>query len=365
VIRKNGPWRNLEFEVATLTWVDWFDFRRLLSSIGDVPPAEFEAMYYEAQESPATEVRLKRRTRGGSDVRLLRTQDGVRPWPVRAAGMPGRRSSILSEPMRAFAAAQCEVFERDGFVRLEAAFPRSVAERCRERLWQVIGLDPSRPSTWRRPVIHAIGGAEAPFTEACDTPPLRAAWDALVGAGRWKPRTALGTVVVRFPSEGDPGDAGWHVDGSFEIRGRLHVNLHSRSRALLMLFLLSDVGERDAPTRIRVGSHLLVPPVLREAGPTGLPSDQVAQRVEGLEGLPVALATGAAGDVFLCHPFLIHAASWPHRGGEPRFMAQPGLTPAFPLQLDRRAADRSPVERAIHAGLGRADPAPSLVPAAR
>jgi transposase InsO family protein len=46
VIRKNGPWRSLEqVEFATLEWVNWFNHRRLLSSIGDVPPAEFEAMY--------------------------------------------------------------------------------------------------------------------------------------------------------------------------------------------------------------------------------------------------------------------------------------------------------------------------------
>ena len=59
VIRRNGPWRNLdEVEFATLVWVDWFNHRRLLSSIGDVPPAEFEAMYYEAQEGPAKEAGL-------------------------------------------------------------------------------------------------------------------------------------------------------------------------------------------------------------------------------------------------------------------------------------------------------------------
>jgi len=59
VIRKNGPWRSLEeVEFAVLEWVDWFNHRRLLSSIGDVPPAEFEAMYYEAQEGPAKEAGL-------------------------------------------------------------------------------------------------------------------------------------------------------------------------------------------------------------------------------------------------------------------------------------------------------------------
>jgi transposase InsO family protein len=49
VIRRRGPWRSLEaVEYATLEWVDWFNHRRLLESIGNVPPAEREASYYES-----------------------------------------------------------------------------------------------------------------------------------------------------------------------------------------------------------------------------------------------------------------------------------------------------------------------------
>jgi len=48
VIRRQGPWRHAEaVEFATLTWIDWFNTRRLLEPIGYVPPAEFEARYYE------------------------------------------------------------------------------------------------------------------------------------------------------------------------------------------------------------------------------------------------------------------------------------------------------------------------------
>jgi putative transposase len=48
VIRLKGPWRHLEaVEFATLDWVDWFNHRRLLEPIGYVPPAEYEARYYE------------------------------------------------------------------------------------------------------------------------------------------------------------------------------------------------------------------------------------------------------------------------------------------------------------------------------
>jgi putative transposase len=47
VVRKQGPWRTFEqLELATARWVDWYNNRRLHSSIGDVPPAEFEAAYY-------------------------------------------------------------------------------------------------------------------------------------------------------------------------------------------------------------------------------------------------------------------------------------------------------------------------------
>ncbi len=54
VIRRNGPWRNLEeVEFATLEWVDWFNNRRLLEPIGHIPPAEFEAMYNQQQGASA------------------------------------------------------------------------------------------------------------------------------------------------------------------------------------------------------------------------------------------------------------------------------------------------------------------------
>jgi len=55
VIRRRGPWRTLEaVEFATLEWVDWFNHRRLLEPIGNIPPAEAEARYYAQTEDVAT-----------------------------------------------------------------------------------------------------------------------------------------------------------------------------------------------------------------------------------------------------------------------------------------------------------------------
>ena len=51
VIRKRGPWKTIdEVEYATLEWVDWFNNRRILEPIGNIPPAEYELMYYQQLE---------------------------------------------------------------------------------------------------------------------------------------------------------------------------------------------------------------------------------------------------------------------------------------------------------------------------
>jgi putative transposase len=48
LIQRKGPWRTIDaVEFATLAWVDWFNHRRLLGPIGYMPPAEYEAHYYE------------------------------------------------------------------------------------------------------------------------------------------------------------------------------------------------------------------------------------------------------------------------------------------------------------------------------
>jgi putative transposase len=54
VIHRRGPWRNFEaVEFATLEWVDWFNNRRLLEPIGNIPPAEAEERYFPKLIDPA------------------------------------------------------------------------------------------------------------------------------------------------------------------------------------------------------------------------------------------------------------------------------------------------------------------------
>jgi hypothetical protein len=246
-----------------------------------------------------------------------------------------------------------ERFLEDGFVRIEGAFPTRVAQDCARLLWQETGYDPADPGTWAEPVVRIPGMAQGPFAAAANSPVLHEAFDLLVGEGRWEPRYSLGTLPLRFPHEEEPDDAGWHIEGSYLPDGATwyYTNLRSKGRALLMLFLFSEVGELDAPTRIRVGSHLDVPPILEPYGEEGVSGLDIAPRlVEASAHRPVAYATGRPGDVYLCHPFLVHAAQ-PHHGSRPRFMAQPPLYGTVPYELERADGNYSAVEFAIRRGL--------------
>ncbi|SQD96495.1 MULTISPECIES: phytanoyl-CoA dioxygenase family protein [unclassified Parafrankia] len=267
---------------------------------------------------------------------------------------------------------EIERFVADGFVRVAGAFSRAVADAGRAILWETIDADPADSATWTHPVVRVGGRADEPFRAAASSPRLSAAFDQLVGPGRWLPRVGLGTFPIRFPHPDDPGDTGWHMDGSYAADDPAQaaatapwpwLNVASRGRALLMLFLFSDVGPADAPTRIKVGSHLDVPRFLEPLGGRGTDVLSLCRTMDAAGRLdaadrPTALATGQAGDVYLCHPFLIHAAQV-HRGSTPRFLAQPPLEPDGPPLLGDTDLPRSPVEQAIHRGLGGDDPAAS------
>lgn len=270
---------------------------------------------------------------------------------------------------------QIESFVSDGFVRLEGAFPKELAAHARDLLWKQLDMDPDDPTTWTREVVRLGVQDDEPFVRSANTPRLHSAYDQLVGAGRWKPLERVGTFPVRFPVDKKPDeteDYGWHIDASFlaadaeaaggqSWEGELALvppnyeevfrcNVRSRGRALLLLFLYSDTGHEDAPTLIRAGSHLDVPPLLEPYGAEGTYLNVGNVGVDR----PVASATGGAGDVYLCHPFLVHTPV-ANTGTRPRFMAQPSLEPVGLLELDRPDGQYSPIERAVRIGLGRVD----------
>src|ERR1043166_7047875 len=108
--------------------------------------------------------------------------------------------------MKSLSKDQIDHFIEQGYVRLNEAFPRVLADRGREILWKDTGCDPADPATWKKPVVWLGDYDQEPFRQAVNTPLLCAAFDQLVGKGRWIPRHSLGSFPVRFPCQEDTGD---------------------------------------------------------------------------------------------------------------------------------------------------------------
>lgn len=245
---------------------------------------------------------------------------------------------------------QINDFIKDGFIKIENAFPTKVADECRAILWKATQCDPDNSDTWTQPIIRIGELGLEPFRKAANTTILHDAFDQLVGKDNWLPKLTLGSFPIRFPSKEPANDTGWHVDASFageDANNYLEwrINVHSKGRGLLMLFLFSDVTEQDAPTIIKIGSHFDVAKILEPEAQKGLSFMELAQHLGTIEKEEI-LATGKAGTVYLCHPFIVHAAQ-NHHGTNPKFMAQPALFTKNDFDISKTDDELCPVEKAI------------------
>lgn len=255
--------------------------------------------------------------------------------------------------------ADIDSFIHQGFVKISGAFSEALADECADILWKHTGYDRTDNNTWMQPVVRINELMDSPFVQAANSLKLSEAFDQLIGIGKWLPRRSMGSFPIRFPHPDPALDTGWHVDASFPGEDaadymQYRINVYSQGRALLMLFLFSDVGNDDAPTRIAVGSHLSVAALLNEFGKSGLSFLELAEKIKGLHWDKEVLATGIKGTVYLCHPFLIHAAQ-SHRGNAPRFMAQPPLFPSYGSYglEEGLSSDTSPLMQSIRLGIGK------------
>lgn len=253
------------------------------------------------------------------------------------------KTRVLSE-------TDVEQFIELGWVRVPQAFSRSDALRAQRVVWEQVekrGVKRDDKSTWTQPMIQINENYDTPEFRACDTDRLADAIEDLVGYGRWTNRgipNRWGWWPVNFAkgaeSEWDVPKGGWHWDG-------IHFRhfLDSPEQGLLCLCIFSDIGPRGGGTVIAEGSHKVVARYLAEQ-PNGVElgegiksvnqSHEWFRKLTGQEegplsrhqgtarieyfmdqvyvddhgtNLRVVETTAEAGDVFLCHPFLYHAAS--------------------------------------------------------
>ncbi|HZB29462.1 MAG TPA: hypothetical protein VE465_04775 [Streptosporangiaceae bacterium] len=239
-----------------------------------------------------------------------------------------------------------------GYVVIRDCFSRQAAEEYTQTVWTRLGYAAADPSSWTEPSVHMPTHREIDVKTFAPK-----AWDAVCdlvgGEERVAPYTWGDGFIVNLWQGADrpwapasPRSPGWHKDGDF-----FRHFLDSPEQGLLTLVLWSDVEHQGGATFVATGS---VGPVARflAARPEGVPpnafpvGELVGQCTEFVE------ATGRVGDVFLLHPYLLHAKSQ-NVLRRPRLITNPPVHLTEPMRFDRPdPADFSLVERAVLRGLG-------------
>jgi hypothetical protein len=101
------------------------------------------------------------------------------------------------EGARSLGDAQILQFMREGFVRIDNAFPRELAAEARAIMWRDLPCSEHDPASWTRPVVRLPGYGQEAFRRAINTPVLHVAFDQIAGPGRWRPRNDIRTFRSR------------------------------------------------------------------------------------------------------------------------------------------------------------------------
>ena len=276
--------------------------------------------------------------------------------------------------------SQVEQFIECGYTRLEEAYPSEKALAVQDFLWEqlaVRGIRRDDQATWTQPMVHIKESYEAPVFQECATQRLFQAVEDLVGQGRHAHRTPTrwGWWPVNFALGADrPWDVptgGWHWDG---ITFKHHVD--SPEQGLLLICIFSEIKPHGGSTVVAEGSHKLVARFLNQypdgldindaiklcasshpwlAELTGRTTEQATRRIPYFmdstyqdqgANLRVVETPGSPGDVYLCHPFIFHAASQNH-SGVPRFICNRAGSLKERMRLQGSSEDCSPLENSV------------------
>ncbi|WP_327000834.1 phytanoyl-CoA dioxygenase family protein [Dactylosporangium sp. NBC_01737] len=265
---------------------------------------------------------------------------------------------------RVLSDADVEHFLTHGYVVIRGCFSRDAAEEYTRTMWTRLGYDPQDRSTWAEPSVHMPGRREIDVAAFAPR-----AWDAvcdLVGGPerisadrpyRWNDGfiVNLGEGADRPWADASPGAPGWHKDGDF-----FRHFLDSPEQGLLTLVLWSDVRHQGGATFVAADS---VGPVARflaahpegvypggVPGPPGVAEFDYPALTAGCTEF--VEATGTVGDVYLLHPFILHAKAQNVLRAV-RVITNPPVTLAEPMRFDRTGPDRhSLVEQAVLRALG-------------
>jgi len=243
-------------------------------------------------------------------------------------------------------------FIRKGYVKIEGAFTLETAEQWSRDCFQRLGYDANDKTTWVEQRIHMGSSKEVTVSEfaprvydaMCD---LSGGEERLGQPCKWSDGfiVNLGIRADEPWQPAGPDTPGWHKDGDF-----FRHFLDSPEQGLLVFVNWTDVVHHGGPTYIATDSVPVIAKFLADHPEGVLPGDfgfmNLIRQCNQFEE-----ATAKAGDVFLLHPFLLHAASQnPLR--LIRIITNPPVRLAAPMSFNRPDKDYSPIEQSVLAGLG-------------
>lgn len=250
-------------------------------------------------------------------------------------------------------AGQREHFLEKGFVRVPGCFSRDAAAEVTASVWTRLGYDPDDQDTWVEPSIHMPTHRQLDVEEFAPRA-WQAACELVGGADRIQRPFAWGDGFIVNLHEGSDrpwedassNSPGFHKDGDF-----FRHFLDSPEQGLLTLVLWSDVEHQGGATFAAADS---VGPIARFLAdhPEGVLPNAFSQAGIINECSDFVEATGEIGDVYLLHPFILHAKAQ-NVLRKPRLITNPPVHLAEPMRFDRQdPAEHSLVEQAILRGLG-------------
>jgi hypothetical protein len=245
-------------------------------------------------------------------------------------------------------------FVEHGFVIVQDCIDHGLMKEWALRSWARNGYDPHDRSTWKEGKIH-MPNREFRRVDEIAPRALAAMRDLVGGVERISQDLQWADGFVANYRLGDdepwlppsPEVPGWHKDGDFFV----HF-LDSPEQGLLSIVLWDDVVPRGGGTFIACDSVGVVARFLA-AHPEGIePMGFPFRKLIG-ECTDFREATGQAGDVYLMHPFMMHASSRNH-AGRARLITNPCVFLTEPMRFDRESFEsHSPVERGVLRALGR------------
>lgn len=254
--------------------------------------------------------------------------------------------------MKVLTPEQEEQFLTQGFVVIRHAFSREQAAEWSRAVWTRLGYDPHDRATWKQhrihmPTLNTVDirtFAPRAYTAICE---LCGGEERLTSA-RWGDGFIVNLGAEDHPKTWEAPSAdvnGWHKDGDF-----FRHFLDSPEQGLLTIVLWSDVVPRGGATFIATDSVPVVARFLAEhpegVTPDGFDFSGLIQQCSHFQE-----ATGEAGDVYLIHPYLLHASS-KNALRLPRLITNPPVHLKEPMCFNRPDGNYSLVERAVLRGLG-------------